>query len=54
MSDPRLNMTPNQVAELDAWIGEQAKHFGPGSMDTAVELMRGYRARRENAKDGAA
>lgn len=44
--DPRLIMTPKQVADLDAWIAKQLRNFGPGDMDAGIELMRGFRRAR--------
>ncbi|WP_158453098.1 hypothetical protein [Nocardia otitidiscaviarum] len=45
-------MTARRVdPAMQAWIDEQKKKFGPGSLDAAVQIMRAYdRADREKAQ----
>ena len=38
--------TLKQAAELNAWVAEQMTHFGPGSLDAAVEIIRASRRKR--------
>jgi len=40
MSDPRPAMSPQQRAELDAWIAEQHKHFVPSDIDPVIDVIR--------------
>lgn len=39
MSDPRRTMSPDQRAELDAWIAEQHKHFLPSDLDPVIAVI---------------
>lgn len=39
MSDPRLAMSPQARAELDAWIAEQHKHFVPSDLDPVIAVI---------------
>lgn len=40
MTNPRLTMSPQERAELDAWIAEQHKHFQPSDLDSVVDVIR--------------
>lgn len=39
MSDPRPAMSPQQRAELDAWIAEQHKRFQPSDLDPVIDVI---------------